>query len=59
MNIQTSFRAKNFNIHSRCDIAKNGNSLRSDSTDFAHSTSFVHKKLVFVTQSFGFDLENP
>ena len=40
------------NIHSRCGkaFAKNVNSLRSDRTVFAHSTSFVHEEVLRLVQ---------
>ena len=40
------------NIHSRCGkaFAKNVNSLRSDSTVFAHSTSFAHEEVLRLVQ---------
>ena len=46
------FRAKTSNIHSRCGktFAKNVNSLRSDRTVFAHSTSFVYEEVLRLVQ---------
>ena len=47
MNIQTASAPR-----SRCGkaFAKNGNSLRSDSPVFAHSTSFVHEEVLGLVQ---------
>ena len=52
MNIQTASAPGTSNIHSRCGkaFAKNVNSLRSDRTVFAHSTSFVHEEVLRLVQ---------
>ena len=52
MNIQTASAPRTSNIHSRCGkpFAKNVNSLRSDRTFFAHSTSFVHVEVLRLVQ---------
>ena len=52
MNIQTASAPRTSNIHSRCGkaFAKNVNSLRSDRTVFAHSTSFVHEEVLRLVQ---------
>ena len=52
MNIQTASAPRTSNIHSRCgkSFAKIVNSLRSDSTVFAHSTSFVHEEVLRLVQ---------
>ena len=52
MNIQTASAPRTSNIHSRCGkaFAKNGNSLRSDSPVFAHSTSLVHEEVLRLVQ---------
>ena len=52
MNIQTASAPRTSNTHSRCGkaFAKNGNSLRSDSPVFAHSTSFVHEEVLRLVQ---------
>ena len=52
MNIQTASAPRTSNIHSRCGkaFAKIVNSLRSDSTVFAHSTSFVHEEVLRLVQ---------
>ena len=52
VNIQTASAPGTSNIHSRCGkaFAKIVNSLRSDSTVFAHSTSFVHEEVPRLVQ---------
>ena len=52
VNIQTASAPRTSNIHSRCgeSFAKIVNSLRSDSTVFAHSTSFVHEEVLRLVQ---------
>ena len=52
MNIQTASAPRTSNIHSRCGkaFAKTVNSLRSDRTVFAHSTSFVHEEVLRLVQ---------
>ena len=52
MNIQTASAPRTSNIHSRCGkaFAKIVNSLRSDKTVFAHSTSFVHEEVLRLVQ---------
>ena len=52
MNIQTASAPRTSNIHSRCGkaFAKNENSLRSDNSVFAHSTSFVHEEVLRLVQ---------
>ena len=52
MNIQTASAPRTSNIHSRCGkaFAKNENSLRSDSSVFAHSTSFAHEEVLRLVQ---------
>jgi hypothetical protein len=52
MNIQTASAPRTSNIHSRCGkaFAKIVNSLRSDRTVFAHSTSFVHEEVPRLVQ---------
>ena len=54
VNIQTASAPRTSNIHSRCgeSFAKIVNSLRSDSTVFAHSTSFVHEEVLRLVQKF-------
>ena len=52
MNIQTASAPRTSNIHSRYGkaFAKTVNSLRSDSTVFAHSISFVHEEVLRLVQ---------
>ena len=54
MNIQTASAPRTSTIHSSCGktFAKNENSLRSDSSVFAHSTSFVHEEVLCLCRLF-------